>query len=417
MVEDGLISMMKGVSIGALVTVAAIISGILLGQRSAYIVSVMLPSATNLQPGGQVQIQGFKAGTVQSIEPVDGQAKITLALDSRYTPLHDGAAMTVNWKALVGERHLSVNDGPITNARVPSGGMIKGRMPQPMELDQVLAALDPPTREALKGTVTNLDKTVGGHEKNVHDTLQSAGPALQQLGGVVRGLGTDGPAISALVTQTDNMVEVLSKNGGDVRNTIGQLSNLTTATVQQRQALGEALHKLPRTLQTANHTLGTVPDTVDKTKPLLDDLRPATEKLPSTAANLRPVLTDLRPVTAQLRPTLGSAQHLLQQTPGLLDRTHDVLPRATQLVSGLEPAVDFLRPYTPETAGMFANWSSAMANYGGNGHYARLLAEEGLSSVNANPGVTPPGFAGKAAPPPGDLAGQPWTDATGGGVK
>ena len=399
-----------------LVTATAV-TGVAAFSSPDYQVSVMLPSATNLVTGGTVQIRGFSAGKITDIAPVDGQAKVTIDLDSSYAPLHDGAVVNVRWKALVGERHLTITDGPASNVTVPSGGMLKSNMPQPMELDQVLAALDEPTRQSVNSLVHNLEQTLGGHEQDINDTVRSAGPALQALGQVLQGLGTDGPAISALVDQVEQMVATLSTRDGQVRNIVDRLSSLSSGVVQQRQALGQVLQKLPGTLQTATTTLGDVPGVVDKTVPLLNDLRPATDKLPSVASNLKPVLQDLRPLVAQLRPTLASAQTLLQYTPGLLDRAHAVVPGVTSLVSDLLPAIDFLRPYTPELAGMLSNWSSAMSNYGGVGHYARVFAEVGLSSININPGITPPGFDTKPTPPPGDLVGQPWTDATGGGVK
>jgi phospholipid/cholesterol/gamma-HCH transport system substrate-binding protein len=405
------------VVISAIAVTVAVVAGVAAMSAPDYQVSVMLPSATNVVPGGTVEIKGFSAGKVSDIEPVGGQAKVTMELDSPYAPLHDGAVATVRWNSLVGERHLTITDGPASNITVPSGGMLKGNMPQPMELDQVLAALDPPTRQRLTGLINNLQQTLNGHEQDLNSTVQTAGPALQALGQVLQGLGTDGPAISALVTQVEHMVSTLSNRDGQVRDIVDQLSALSGNVVQQRQALGQVLQRLPGTLHTATTTLGDVPGVVDKTVPLLDDLKPATDQLPAVAGNLKPVLQDLRPLVAQLRPTLASAQTLLQYTPGLLDEAHAVVPGATSLVNGLLPAIDFLRPYTPELVGFLTNWSSAMSNYGGDGHYARVLAEVGLSSVNINPGITPVGFGTKTQPAPGELVNQPWTDATGGGVK
>ena len=50
--------------------------------------------------------------------------------------------------------------------------------------DQVLAALDPPTRQRLTGLINNLRQTLNGHEQDLNSTVQSAGPALRALGQV-----------------------------------------------------------------------------------------------------------------------------------------------------------------------------------------------------------------------------------------
>lgn len=408
---------MRRVVVFAAVTAAAVSATAFVSMDDGYRVSVMLPSATNIANGSSVESNGFPIGTVAEIEPVDGHARITMELEGDSVPLHDGAVVHVRWKALVGERHVTITDGSAKNAEIPNGGMIKGSMPQPMELDHVFAALDEPTRKHINSLLANLDQTLDGHTGDLNDTIRRGGPALAEVGEVLRGLGADGEAIKALVRQVENMVGTLSRRDGQVTTIVDQLSRLSARAVSQRRALGETLDRLPGTAETAQSTLDEVPAAVREVSPLLTALEPATRKLRGAAGELRPVLTDLRPLVADLRPALASARTLLGRTPGLLDRAHEVLPEANSMLTDLLPAVDFLRPYTPELAGVFAGWGSMSANYGGIGHYARPLAEFGASSVNVNPGVMPPGFRQESTPAPGSLVGQPWTDATGGGVK
>ncbi|MGH3519646.1 MAG: MlaD family protein [Haloechinothrix sp.] len=386
------------------------------GNRD-YEVSVVLDSATNLVEGGVVQVKGAEAGEIREIAVRGGKAHVKLALESDFAPLRDGAIVRVDWKALLGERLVTVVDGPAGAAHIPDGGMLRGQMPVPMEMDQVLAALDKPTREHLVGVVRKLRSTVEGNEKDLNRSVRSAGPALQALGEVLQGLGTDGQAIRQLVTQLDGLVTTLNGSDAQVRNVIDQLSKTSATTAEQREHLAAALTKLPSTLRQANSTLGKVPGTADKAVPLLRDLAPATERLPSVASNLQPVLADLRPLVGELRPTLVAVNGLLRHTPGLLDSAHAVLPGMNSLLGDLLPALRYLRPYTPEAAGFLANWGSATANYDSNGHYARIYIQSGLAGANVNPGVVPPGYDRRPDPMPGELVDQPWKDAFGSGVR
>jgi phospholipid/cholesterol/gamma-HCH transport system substrate-binding protein len=382
-----------------------------------YRVSVILDNAANLVEGTLVKVDGFDAGTIESIGVVDGRAKLTLELDSDFAPLHDGAQATIVWKALLGERLVDLRDGSTQNATIPSGGMLTGEQQSPVELDTVLAALDPATREKLNSLTRNLDKTLSGSESDLNATLQTAGPAIGALGNVLRGLGTDGEAVKQLVTRLDDTMAILARRDGDVAKIVDQLGGAVDQVVGQQQALGETIHELPGTLQQAKTTLGTVPDTVDAAVPLLDALRPATEKLPSVARNLRPLLADLRPAIGDLRPTLDSASELLKYTPGLLDSGSATMPEIDRTLGGLGPALAYLRPYTPELAGFLTNWNSANANYDRNGHYARIYVTAGAENANVNPGVLPPGTTKNLSPLPGELVGQPWTDAFGEGLR
>jgi phospholipid/cholesterol/gamma-HCH transport system substrate-binding protein len=390
-----------------------------LGGGASYHVKVVLGSATNLVVGGTVDVNGFKAGKISRLSVRDGKALVELSLNSSYAPLHDGSKVVVDWKALLGERVVYITDGSRSNAKIPSGGMIAGSQAEPVELDRVLTALDAKTRGHLVSLVKSLNSTIGGktNEQNLSATLQSAGPALQALGGVLRALGTDGPAIKNLVSQLNSMVTTVSSRDANIQVMIDDLAHLTTLTAAQRQSLTDALKRLPATLQVANKALGDVPGAVANSVPLLKDLRPATAQLPGAAHNLKPVLVSLQPVATRLRSSLSAVAQLLQYTPGLLSAANTTLPGIESTLTYLQPVLSFLRPYTPEAAGFFATWGSAFANYDANGHYARAFAQASGTSLNVNPGVQPPGTTNAPYPLPGATGGQPWTDAAGSGPR
>ncbi|MEU4377234.1 MlaD family protein [Pseudonocardia alni] len=383
----------------------------------SYTLTVVAPTATNLVVGTPVMMKGFNAGTIDAVAVEDGRATIDISLDGDFAPLHEGAKAEVVWKALLGERLLQISDGPTSNAEIPSGGRLEGNNPAPVELDNVLETLDPATREKVASLVRRLDGTLAGSEGDVNETLRTAGPAVEALGDVLRGLGTDGEAIKQLATQLNQTTTILDARNGDVQQIVSQLGDSSAAMASRRDQLGQVFQELPGTLDRAQTVLGNVPGTVDEAAPLLDDLRPATEKLRPVSANLQPLLADLRPAIADLRPTLDSASELLRFTPGLLDSAAETVPAGNQAFESLTPAIDFLRPYAPELVGWMSNWNSAFANSDANGHYARIQVQGGLEQLNANPGVPAPGTNRDLQPAPGSSVGQPWTDAFGSGER
>jgi phospholipid/cholesterol/gamma-HCH transport system substrate-binding protein len=401
---------------GAIALVVAAGAWLLLGNT--YTVQVALPSATNVIKGGTVQLNGFQAGSVSDIQAQQDQAILTLKIDREYAPLHDGAKVLVPWKALLGERVVDITDGPSSAAPIPNHGLIQGQMPKPTEVDQVLNTLDAPTLAHLKSLVNQLADTTTGHEADINATLQQAGPSLKAIGGVLDAVGTDGPAIQQLVTQTNNLTGAFARHQTDVRTIVDQLTRLTSLAASRQQQFRDSLNALPPTLRTAKTTLDKVPPVADKTIPLLHDLDPATDKLKSVSRNLRPLLHDLRPVAADLRPTLRSLSRLLDYAPELLDTAHkSAVPDLTQTLDNLGGPLNFLRPYTPEVMGWMSNWGSAFSGFDSNGHYSRFTLQTGLTTFNQNPGIVPPGFRETPYPLPGQNGGQPWKDAFGSGVR
>lgn len=393
----------------------------LVDSGRGYEVTVVMPTAPNLVKGGKVEVDGADAGRVSELRVRDGQALITVGVRDDFAPLPTGTTARIEWKALLGERILVLEPGPADNPDLPDRGRVEGSR-QRVEIDQVLAALDAPTRARLRSLAARAAATLSDSEGDVNATLRTAGPALEALGEVADAVGRDGQALRSLISRIRDVTEVTTARRSDVRSAVVDLQDLAARTARERAAMDRALAELPATLEQATRTLGAVPGTVDQADPLLRDAAPLAAEIGAVARDLRPLLQDLRPTLQNLRPALAEAATLLQGTPALLDGAAATLPGLTQITNGGLPALDFLRPYTPELAGWLANWGSATANYDVYGNYARIWVQGGMASFNETPaGASPPGPLGfvRSNPhrQPGELEGQPWNDANGSGMR
>ena len=405
----------KWTALGVAVVVAV---GIWVSSGSSgYTASVVLDSAANIVDGGPVLVNGFAAGHVDSIQVVGGKARVTFSLDNGYAPLHSGANIAVQWKATLSERQLDITDGRASNPEIPSGGTVSGVQASPVELDDVLNALDGPTRTKLSSMVTRLNGLINGHENDAKATVSAGGPALQAVGQLLSALGTDGPALNDLVVRTSSMLGVLSTRDQTLQNIVVALNDASAKVASRRQQLGATLKSLPQTLNLLRDTLTELPSVAGQAVPLLNDLAPATAQLATTSRDLAPVMVTVKPLVANLRPALAYAKQVLGVAPTFLTNAHAVLPQIQTTIGESQVAVNYLRGYTPEAMGFLSTWASAFGNYDNGGNYGRLYALGGLSSLDANPGVLPPGLTNDPTPPPGGLVNQPWTDAAGSGVQ
>lgn len=409
--------MRRRVWVAVLAVAAVLVAGVAvlsIGQDD-YKLRILMPAADGTYPGGKVMLRGRQIGTIEDVGVLDDKALVTAVVDSDEAPLHAGTTARVSWESVVGTRVLEILPGPATNPALPSGKMIVSKFER-VEVDDLLAMLDGPTRKRVQSLVQHLNKTLEGSEQDLQATLTSAGPAVGALGEVMRAVGEDGPAIRDLVKRLAAMTKELGKRDMELGQTVQNLGQLTSTVADKQQSLKAALKELPGTVREATTTLDRVPRTVDATTPLLRDLRPATKQLPRVARNLSPVLTQLRPTVADLKPTLVSARTLLRHTPDLLDSAHATLPGANEAITTVQPAVTFLRPYTPELTGWLSNWTGVFASQT-SGNYARALITASASSFDDNPGVLPPGLKQDPRPAPGSIVGQPWTDANGDGMR
>lgn len=403
----------------ASVAVAALVSMGIAGASAGstdYTLQLLMPSADGAFTGGSVMLDGVRVGEVTDVGVKDDKALVTVDVDEEHAPLRAGTSARVSWQSVIGSRVVELLPGSKTNPPLPSGKMITANNER-VELDDLIAALDKPTRARARGLVKKLERTLDGRADDLKASVKAGGPTVEALGEVLRAVGDDGPAIRQLVSKLRDMTGALVARDRELGQTVTELGQFTSATAQQQKQLSTALEELPSTIDEATKTLHDVPAAVNATVPVVRDLQPATKRLPSVAAKLNPVLQDLRPTVARLRPTLGSTQTLLRHTPELLDTTHGTLPGLTNAMKQLQPATAFLRPYTPELAGWLSNWTSVWASENSSGNYVRALITSSGTSFADNPGVVPPGMQQAERPKPGAVVGQPWTDANGDGIR
>jgi phospholipid/cholesterol/gamma-HCH transport system substrate-binding protein len=404
------------VALGVAVVVIAVAAISVLRHEDTYRLQILMPTAEGTFPGGSVKMRGEDVGTVSDVAVTGNKALVTVELQDDAAPLHVGTTARISWQAVLNERFVDLLPGPATAPAIPSGTRIESTIER-VELDEVLATLDPTTLNNVNALVPAVADALKGREQKLRQTLQYGGPAIDSLGQVLQAVGSDGPAIRDLVHQLHGVTDTLASRDDKLAGTISNLGRITAATAAQQRQLSDGLAELPSTLDTAKTTLDKVPDAVDAAVPLVDDLRPAAARLPGVAADLRPVLHQLRPIVPQLRSTLKAVTPLLDRTPGLLDAAHGTMPDLTGVVRRIQPAVTYLRPYIPEAAGWFSNWTSIWSGVDGTGNYARPVVTTGSTALGDNPtGVLPPGIErsgqnGDGRPRPGEIVNQPWTDA------
>lgn len=372
---------------------------------------LLMENAAGLQKGTPVYTQGLPAGSVTSVDLVDNQARVGLDLDEDELPLRKGTRAVVRWKSVLGQRVIELTPGQRNEPELARGADLLVSHEQ-VDVDEVLAALDPKTRRHLSGMLKGLNGAVSPASADLNKTLAVSGPALEQLGKVLDAAGKDAQAIREIVTQLDRLVGPLAERDTALARSVEDVTAFADSLAEQERGLSAGLRELPRTLDAAGRTFRAVPPAAREARPLLRDLRPVSSQLASVSQRLAPVLVDLRPAMARLRPVLGEVDHLLDQTPGLMDSAHGVVPGMDATINALVPAVTFLRPYTPDLVGWLSNWASGYAYYDAGGHYAAAVIRNGPQAFDENPGV-PLSVDFDPAPAPGTAGRTPWTDANG----
>jgi phospholipid/cholesterol/gamma-HCH transport system substrate-binding protein len=264
--------------------------------------SATFDDVSGLRPGDRVKVAGTPVGRVTSVEVEDGRAVVGMKVRSSLR-LADDSSAVIRWRDLIGERELYLEPGS-GRVMLKDGG----------KLTRTRSAAD------LGALVNNLAPLVGGIDPNeINRILQSFAVALDgnqdridqmtaNLAGLLRMLGSRTGTIRQMVADYRTVTGALAARDRQIAQTIDNLTDLTRAFAQDREALGEA---------------GT--------------------RLGDVAANLDQVLGGTAPQLGRLVDGAGALTEVAHRRMKDIDKMIKSLPSALQALLTLMDAGHFLR--------------------------------------------------------------------------
>jgi phospholipid/cholesterol/gamma-HCH transport system substrate-binding protein len=301
-----------------------------------YSVHARFANTINLGSNDFVEIHGVRVGRVGNLTPVDGLADAVLRIDDSGVRLHDDATAAVRLKSLVGESYVDVNPGTASRPELADGALLPlARTSSPVQLDQVLNTLDPATRTALAGLLTELGSGVRGRSGDIAGLVRQSESTLGSTGATFHAF--DAP----------------------------QLGDLLATLQADTGVLADRSAALTGIFRNGNSFLGALaPDT----------------------SNIQAVIVDAADTLARLDSVLRDRTQGLGNT---LDELDAVTRNTGTLVDQARPIVDAMTPSLPAFAIWMKELASSTSQVDANGYFLRLLPLFGADS--------PSGIAGARA--------------------
>src|SRR3954466_15035238 len=160
----------RAAALAALVVVAIAVAVLLLrSPGGGYIVKARFQNAAQLVKGNLVQTGGAPVGKVTTIDLTpDGQAQVTMSINSDYAPLRRGTLATIRQASLSGvaNRYIDLRMAPHSAAKIPDGGVIgQTAAPPAAPLDPLFNPSAPGPRKALSGVIGGSARQYEGQGK------------------------------------------------------------------------------------------------------------------------------------------------------------------------------------------------------------------------------------------------------------
>lgn len=375
---------------GALVGAIALVVLILFGGGSSYTLQANFVDASGLVTGNQVLIGPANVGSVSSIGlTANGQAEVTMTLDSDAAPVPQGTVARIYENSLSGIADHYVVLDPGTGPPIPDGGTIgEGQTYSEVSLDQVFDTLDAPTRQGLRGFIQGEAASIEGRALEANQTLQYLAPALASTSAVTAELTRDEPAFDGLLVQGAQALQALASKTQELTDLVANTNATTGAIASQSQALQQALSLLPGALNHSTRTFAGLRSTLDALDPLVVASIPNSRRLAEFASALKTLSDASIPTLNELNALIsnpsgsGDLLSLLNETPSLERVGAAAFPRLIAAMNQSQSQVDYLREYAPDVVAALGDLGQSGAYYDANGHYTRTQPIFSAFAVN-----------------------------------
>jgi len=369
-------------AVASLVTAIVVVVLVVLGGGSSYTLRADFQDAGGLVAGNDVLMGPAKVGSVQSISLTpNGQAQVTMSIDSQAAPLHEGTVARVYENSLSGiaNKYVVLEPASSQAPAIPSGGTITEQDTYSfVSLDQVFDALDPLTRAGLRGVIQGEAASINGRAAEASKTLEYLAPGLESTSNVTAELDRNEPAFDGLLVQGAQAMQALASRSSQLADLIAQADTATGAIARQSQALEQALALFPSTLNRATSTFAGLRSTLDALDPLVAESKIASRRLEPFAASLRTFTQAAIPTVTALSDLIhnpagtGDLTTLLRDTPELARLAGTAFPDLIESMNDSQTQLDTLREYTPDVVAALTNVGQTGAYYDANGHYVRV---------------------------------------------
>jgi phospholipid/cholesterol/gamma-HCH transport system substrate-binding protein len=320
-----------------------------------YRLHAVFENSVGLRPGSPVRIAGVNVGRVKAVGRYEDSdlTEVTMEIDDAGLPIHDDATLKIRPRIfLEGNFFVDLRPGTPSSPELESGSTIgPSQTSTPVQLDELLTALQSDTRRDLQSLLYEYGKALNGKPTPEQDA--ELPPEVRGLTGAQALNNASVPGGDALEGATLVQSALLGSRPHDLSRTIagiGQLSgalvrrerqlqdlitnfNLTAAAfANQSTALSSTIRLLGPTLATTRSALFTLDQALPSVRAFAREILPGVKETPATIRAAFPWLDQALPLLgpdelgalfAQLKPTVPDLGRLTASSIDLLPELDD----------------------------------------------------------------------------------------------
>ncbi len=303
-------------------------------------------TAVNIQPKSPVRIAGVNVGEVTTIQRDGNTGLVNMEIETRGLPIHSDATVKIRPRLfLEGNWFVELQPGSPSAKTISSGYTIPTtQSSDPVQLDQVLDALNTETRANLQSFLINYGEALTRKPEAAENAEQepevrglNAAQALNRVyargpaslrGGAVDAqavTGTEPHDLSKLIASIGRITAALNVHEQDLSELFPNFNTFFAALASQSAGLKTLVAELPATLTSVDQGLAGLDQSFPPTRAFAHDILPGIRNTNRTVAATLPWIEQVK---ASLAPDElgGVAKGLKESVPSLARLTSEQTP-------------------------------------------------------------------------------------------
>src|SRR5437588_3900936 len=362
------------VLVGAVTTLIVIVSVFLAYNANpglpfvpTYNLKAELPAGSNLVPGNEVRLGGFRVGIVDKINPgtgvvtpatgqpapgvakgaTQGIAIVKMKLDKSVQPLPIDTHVLVRPRSALGLKYIELTPGR-SKQTYRDGDTIKLRFATaPVEFDDLLNTFDAKTRQNSQDALQGYGDAFAGRGQDINLAIQGLAPFFRYLAPVMANLSNPSTQLKEFFKQIGRASAQVAPVAAVQAQLFANMADTFAAIGRDPAALAATIEKSPPTEATAIESFRIQRPFIADFTDLSARLRPAAAILPSA---LPPLNAALRIGTPVLRRSVILNQNTTKVFNALDDLANDpntllALKDLSQLTRSGAPLFQYISPF------------------------------------------------------------------------
>jgi phospholipid/cholesterol/gamma-HCH transport system substrate-binding protein len=390
-----------------------------------FTIDAVFKSATSIRTNSPVRIAGVTVGKVKSVkaQPGSDAAIVQLQISKRGLPIHTDATAKIRPRIfLEGNFFVEMTAGTPSAPTLGNGDTIKvTQTSTPVQLDEVLTALQDNTRQNLRTVLSELgtslsDKPTAAQDRAgdpstrgqtgaeaLHDAYDDIGPAevaTSRVNEAFLGLQPDRD-LRRLLSGLSRTTEGLGRNEGQLKDLVTNFDTTMGAFAAEQASLKASIRQLGPTLRNANATFDKLNDAFPATRAFAREILPGVRQTPATIeagfpwvaqtrrllakSELRGLAQDLSPASRDLARLVDTSLALFPQANRIARCVNEVVLPTGDVV--IEDEFSSGQPNFREFAYALVGLSGEGQNFDGNGMYVRFQPGGGDQTISYGGGA------------------------------